>query len=573
MNFENEYKKWLAQDNLDVSLKEQLTNMSESEKEDAFYKNLEFGTAGMRGIVGPGTNRMNIYTVRKANEGFAQFLLKNTEGAKERGVVIAFDNRHFSPEFAMESAKVLATHGIKAYVFESLRPTPELSFAVRHLNAAGGIVITASHNPAEYNGYKIYDETGCQNHPDEAEQVIALVDAVNNVFDIEVKSEQELKDAGLIEIVGKEIDDVYLERVKELEINKDCNKKDLKIVFSPLHGTANIPVRQLLTECGYEQLHVVEEQCIADPNFTTVKSPNPEDAAAFEMSIALGNKVDADIIIATDPDADRVGLVVKDSKGEYTLLTGNQTGAILLHYILSQKKIKGTLPAKGRVFNTIVTSDMGAAIAREYGFEVISTLTGFKFIGEQARLMEGTEYEYVFGYEESYGYLIGDFVRDKDSVQSVLMCAEAAAFYKSQGKTLYDVLIELYENYGFYREDLVNITLKGKEGAEKIQSILEEFRQFTPVTIADKDVVTVEDYKESTRTDIAKDETTTINLPKSNVLKYTLEDGSWFVLRPSGTEPKAKVYIGVKADNLEGADKHVAKIKEDVLARVNEILA
>ena len=573
MNFKNEYKTWLEQDNLDVSLKEQLKMMSEKEKEDAFYKNLEFGTAGMRGIVGPGTNRMNIYTIRKANEGFAQFLLKNTDDAKNRGVVIAFDNRHFSPEFAMESARVLATHGIKAYVFESLRPTPELSFAVRHLNAAGGIVITASHNPAEYNGYKIYDETGCQNHPDEAEQVIALVDAVQNVFDIEVKSEQELKEAGLIEIIGKEIDDVYLERVKELEINKECGKEDLKIVFSPLHGTANIPVRKLLTDCGYKQLHVVEEQCVPDPNFTTVKSPNPEDATAFEMSIALGKEIDADILIATDPDADRVGLVVKDSKGEYTLLTGNQTGAILLHYILSQKKEKGTLPAKGRVFNTIVTSGMGAAIAEAYGFEVISTLTGFKFIGEQARLMEGTEYEYVFGYEESYGYLIGDFVRDKDSVQSVLMCAEAAAFYKTQGKTLYEVLIELYEQYGFYREDLVNITLKGKEGAEKIQAILEEFRQFTPVSIAGKEIVKVEDYKESLRTDVTQDTTEVINLPKSNVLKYTLEDGSWFVLRPSGTEPKAKVYIGVIADQLEKADEQVSKIKEDVLVRVNEILA
>lgn len=469
MSFETKYQQWLEQEGLESYLKEQLENMNETEKEDAFYRNLEFGTGGMRGVVGPGTNRMNVYTIRKANEGFAQYLLKNVENAKERGIVIAYDCRHFSPEFAMESAKVMATHGIKAYVFESLRPTPELSFAVRYLNAAGGIVVTASHNPPEYNGYKIYDETGCQLVPAEADQVIELVDSIEDVFKISVKSEEELKEAGLIQIIGSEIDDVYTERVKALEINPDCNKKDLKIVFSPLHGTANIPVRRVLTECGYEQLHVVEEQCVADPNFTTVKSPNPEEASAFEMSIALGKEIDADILIATDPDADRVGLAVKNPEGEYVLLTGNQTGAILIHYILSQKKAHGTLPTKGKVFNTIVTSDMGATIARSYGFDVVSTLTGFKFIGEQARLIENTDYEYVFGYEESYGYLIGDFVRDKDSVQSVLMCAEAAAYYKEHGKTLYDVLMELYETYGFYREALVNITLKGKKGQIKFK--------------------------------------------------------------------------------------------------------
>ena len=573
MSFETEYQNWLGQENLELYLREQLEKMTEAEKEDAFYRNLEFGTGGMRGVVGPGTNRMNVYTIRKANEGFAQYLLKNVENAKERGIVIAYDCRHFSPEFAMESAKVMASHGIKAYVFETLRPTPELSFAVRHLQAAGGIVVTASHNPPEYNGYKIYDETGCQLVPADADQVIALVDAIDDVFAIDVKSEEELKAAGLIQIIGKEIDDVYTERVKALEINPDCNKKDLKIVFSPLHGTANIPVRRVLTECGYEQLHVVEEQCVADPNFSTVKSPNPEEASAFEMSIALGKEIDADILIATDPDADRVGLADKNPEGEYVLLTGNQTGAILIHYILSQKKAHGTLPAKGKVFNTIVTSDMGAAIARSYGFEVVSTLTGFKFIGEQARLIEDTDYEYVFGYEESYGYLIGDFVRDKDSVQSVLMCAEAAAYYKEHGKTLYDVLMELYETYGCYREALVNITLKGKEGADKIQAILADFREFTPITVAGKEVVAVEDYKESIHTDLTNDSTTAIDLPKSNVLKYTLADGSWFVLRPSGTEPKAKVYIGVIADVIDAADAQVAKIKEDVLARVNEIIA
>ncbi len=344
-------------------------------------------------------------------------------------------------------------------------------------------------------------------------------------------------------------------------------------MFSPLHGTANLPVRRVLTECGYEQLHVVEEQCTVDPNFSTVSSPNPEETSAFEMAINLAKEIDADIAMATDPDADRVGLAVKNPKGDYVLLTGNQTGAILIHYILSHKKAKGTLPVKGKVFNTIVTSDMGAAIARSYGFEIVSTLTGFKFIGEQARLIENTDYEYVFGYEESYGYLIGDFVRDKDSVQSVLMCAEAAAYYKEHGKTLYDILMELYETYGCYREELVTITLKGKVGAEKIQAIMDYFRQNTPDNVADKKIVAIEDYKESTRTDLTNGSTSTIDLPKSNVLKYTLEDGSWFVLRPSGTEPKAKVYIGVIADTIESADLQVAKIKEDILARINKIIA
>ncbi|MCU7198007.1 phospho-sugar mutase [Turicibacter sanguinis] len=568
-----QYNIWMNQENLEPYLKEQLQNLTEAEIEDAFYRNLEFGTGGMRGVVGPGTNRMNVYTIRKANVGFAKYLLNLGEHVKKQGVVIAYDCRHFSPEFAMESAKVLATYGIKAYIFESLRPTPELSFAVRHLQAAGGIVVTASHNPPEYNGYKLYDETGCQLIPHQGDEVIKYVDAIEDIFSIQVRSEEELQSEGLIEIIGEEIDTAYINAVKTLEINPDCNKKDLKIVFTPLHGTANIPVRRVLTECGYGQLHVVEEQCTVDPNFSTVASPNPEETSAFEMAINLAKEIDADMAMATDPDADRVGLAVKNSEGDYVLLTGNQTGAILIHYILSQKKAHGTLPAKGKVFNTIVTSDMGAAIARTYGFEVISTLTGFKFIGEQARILEDTDYEYVFGYEESYGYLIGDFVRDKDSVQSVLMCAEAAAYYKQNGKTLYDVLMELYETYGCYSEALVNITLKGKEGAAKIQAILAEFREFTPLTVAGKEVVAVEDYKESTHTDLKNDTTTAIDLPKSNVLKYTLEDGSWFVLRPSGTEPKAKVYIGVVADVLEKADEQVAKIKEDVLARVNEIVA
>ena len=573
MGFEQNVNIWLAQENLELTLKEQLQKMTEAEKEEAFYRNLEFGTGGMRGIIGPGTNRMNIYTIRKASLGFAKYLLENIEKAQERGIVIAYDCRHNSAEFAMETAKVMATHGIKAYVFESLRSTPELSFAVRHLKAAGGVVVTASHNPPEYNGYKIYDETGCQLVPKDADQVIAFVDGIDNVFKINTRSATELKAAGLIEMIGSEIDTRYIERVKKIEINQDCQKKALKIVFSPLHGAGNIPVRRVLAECGYEGLSVVEEQCEPDPNFSTVKSPNPEAAAAFELSIALGKKVGADILMTTDPDADRVGVAVKDAKGEYILLTGNQTGAILLHYILSQKQAKQLLPTKGKVFNTIVTSEMGAVIARSYGLEVVSTLTGFKFIGEQARLMETEAGEFIFGYEESYGYLIEDFVRDKDGIQSVLMCAEAAAYYKEQGKTLYDVLIELYETYGCYREDLVNITLMGKEGADKIQGLLAEFREFIPISVAGKQVIAVEDYQESSRMNLVNNQVTVIELPKSNVLKYTLEDGSWFVLRPSGTEPKAKIYLGVVADRLDKAGEQLAKIREDLLTRVNQLLA
>jgi len=573
LDFKVEYQRWLEQEDLELSLKEQLKKMTSQEIEDAFYRNLEFGTGGMRGVIGPGTNRMNIYTIRKANAGFAQYLLQNRDQAKECGVVIAYDCRHFSPEFAMESAKVLASFGIKAYVFESLRPTPELSFAVRYLKAAAGIVITASHNPPEYNGYKLYDETGCQLVPSEADQVIKFVNSIPHIFEIKVKDAAELREAGLIEIIGSDVDDAYIHRVKSLQINKNINKKGLKIVFSPLHGTANQPVHRILRECGYDQLHLVENQCPPDPNFSTVASPNPEEPEAFTLAIELGKKINADLLMATDPDADRVGVAVKDSKGEYTLLTGNQTGAILIHYLLSQKQARGTLPAKGKVFNTIVTSEMGAAIASSYGFDVVSTLTGFKFIGEQARLIEDSDTEFLFGYEESYGYLIGDFVRDKDAVQSVLMCAEAAAYYKEQGKTLSDILLELYDQYGFYREALHNITLKGKEGAHKIQEIISEFRQSPPTTVAGKKVVMIEDYLNSIKSDLINHQTSAIHLPKSNVLKYKLADGSWFVLRPSGTEPKAKIYIGVIGESLDQADEQVAKIKDEVLTRINQIMA
>ena len=571
MNIGSIYEKWLNNENLDADLKKELEKMTEAQKEDAFYTDLEFGTAGMRGVIGPGTNRMNIYTIRKANTGFAKYLLENVDNAKERGVAIAYDSRHFSSEFAMESAKVLATHGIKSYVFEGVRPTPELSFAVRYLGCAGGIVITASHNPPEYNGYKIYDESGCQVLPAEGDKVIAGVNAIDDVFAITVKSELELRDAGLIETVGSEIDEAYLARVKDLEINADVDKRGLSIVFSPLHGTAGMLTTKLLKTCGYENFHVVAEQAEPDADFTTVNYPNPEDAAAFEYAIKKGHDVDADILLATDPDADRMGVAAKDANGEYVLLTGNQTGAVLIYYILSQRKVKGTLPAQGRFFDTVVSSELAAKIARSYGMETISTLTGFKFIGEQARLMEGTEYEYVFGYEESYGSMIADFVRDKDAIQAVLILSEAAAYYKEQGKTLCDVLDDIYSEFGFYQEDLINITLTGKEGGKKIQTLLSQFRATPPVEIAGLKIVTIEDYKTSER--ITQGVVSTIELPSANVLKYLLEDGSWFVLRPSGTEPKVKIYISAVTDTSDKTMECVEAIKKDVMAVVDEILA
>jgi len=572
MNIQEKYEQWLNQKTLDGHLKTQLQNMSDSEKEDAFYKDLEFGTAGMRGVMGPGTNRLNIYTIRKATVGFANYLLHHVKNAKERGVVIAYDNRHFSSEFALESAKVLATHGIKAYVFENLRPTPELSFAVRYLKAAGGIVITASHNPPEYNGYKIYDETGCQTLPEEGAKVIQYVNQMSDVFAIQVKEESELREAGLLETVGSQIDDAYLEQVKSLQIHPNLDKSNLNLVFSPLHGTATIPVKSILATCGYTNVHFVKEQTTPDPDFSHVTSPNPEEAAAYEMAIELGHQVEADILLTTDPDADRMGLGVRRAEGDYQLLTGNQTGALLLHYILEQRQATGTLPAKGRMFDTIVTSKLGASVAKKYDVTTTSTLTGFKFIGEQIRLMEETDDHFLFGYEESYGYLMGDFVRDKDAIQAILLCVEAAVYYKAQGKTLQDVLEELYQEHGYYQESLVNITLAGKEGSEKIQALLAGFREDPPTQIAGLNVVTISDYETKQETNLKDGGVTTLTLPTSNVLKYQLEDGSWFVVRPSGTEPKAKIYMSVVSSDKAITSTRIEQMKEELMIKVEEIL-
>ncbi|WP_103653206.1 phospho-sugar mutase [Bacillus thuringiensis] len=574
MNWKQEFSRWLSYAQLDAELKEQLENMKQDEKkiEDSFYKNLEFGTGGMRGELGAGTNRLNVYTVRKATKGLASFIEKLGEKAKKRGVVVAYDSRHKSPEFAMEVAATLGARGITTYVFESLRPTPVLSFAVRHLHTVSGIVLTASHNPPEYNGYKVYGEDGGQLPPKEADELISYVNAVEDELTVEVADVEQLKADGLLHIIGQEVDDAYAAELNNVIINKEMVQKvgkDLKIVFTPLHGTSNISVRRGLKEVGFTDVTVVKEQELPDPNFSTVKSPNPEEHAAFEYAIRDGEKVGADVLIATDPDADRLGVAVRNHNGEFQVLTGNQTGALMLDYLLSQKKENGTLPENGVVLKTIVTSEIGRTIAKAYGLDTIDTLTGFKFIGEKIRQYEESgQYEFQFGYEESYGYLIRPFCRDKDAVQSVLFACEVAAYYKSQGKTLYDGLLEVFEKYGFFREDLVSLTLKGKDGAEKIQEMMATFRENPPKEVAGLTVVAVEDYKASVVTSLQDGHKEEIHLPKSNVLKYQLEDGSWFCLRPSGTEPKIKFYFGVKDSSLQNSEQKLLTIKEDIMNRL-----
>lgn len=571
-------EKWLLFSFLDDSLRNELTNVQEAEiLEEYFYRNLEFGTGGMRGELGPGTNRMNIYTIRRAAEGLALYIAEQGEEVKKRGVAIAYDSRHKSPEFALEVAKTVGKHGIKAYLFEDLRPTPELSFAVRYLNAFAGVVITASHNPPEYNGFKVYGEDGGQIPPEAADVIIQYVNAVENELTVEVAAEEELLENGLLTYIGEEIDLEYVSNLKTLQLNADLVKSvsdDLKIVFSPLHGTGNMPVREGLKAFGFTNVTVVNEQELPDPNFSTVKSPNPEEHAAFEIAIRYGKEMDADILMATDPDADRLGVAVRDLHGEYVVLTGNQIGALMLEYLLSQKKEKGQLPDNGVVIKTIVTSEIGRAIAAEYGIPTIDTLTGFKFIGEKINEFENTgEHTFLFGYEESYGYLIGDFVRDKDAVQSAVFAAEVAAFYKAKGMTLYEGLLEIFEKYGYYQEGLDTITLKGKDGAEQIAMLMSRFREETLKEVAAIEVTVIKDYLESTQFDLRGNKDSAIELPKSNVLKYHLADGSWFCLRPSGTEPKAKFYFGVKAETLEASRDKLVTIKEAVMNKVQAVLS
>lgn len=576
--WQEQLKKWLTFEQLDSELKGLLNKMKENEKaaEDAFYKNLEFGTGGMRGELGPGTNRLNIYMVRKATEGLARYIDENGESAKKRGVVVAYDSRHKSPEFALEVAKVLGKHGVKTYIFNELRPTPELSFAVRHLQAFAGIVITASHNPPEYNGYKVYGEDGGQIPPQAADTIISYVNAVENELTVPILEEAELLEQGLLSYIGEEIDKAYVGALQTIQLNRELVENvgsELKIVFTPLHGTANKPVRDGLAAFGFTNVTVVKEQELPDPNFSTVKSPNPEEHAAFELAIQYGKKIDADLLMGTDPDADRLGVAVKNSSGEYVVLTGNQMGALMLHYLLSQKKEKGLLPKNGVVVKTVVTSEIGRAIASSFGLETIDTLTGFKFIGEKINEFEQTKsHTFQFGYEESYGYLIGDFVRDKDAVQSAIFAAEVAAFYKAQGKSLYDGLLEIFETYGFYKESLESLTLKGKDGAEQIAGILSAFRDNPPKEVAGVKVVVVEDYQSNEKTNLLDGKVESIQLPTSNVLKFHLEDGSWFTVRPSGTEPKAKFYFAVKGQSLINSQELLENLQGEVMSLVNQLI-
>ena len=554
--FEEKYNKWVNHPNIDPALKAELLAMDEKQKVDAFYTNIEFGTAGMRGLLGAGTNRINLHTIRKANAGFAQYITANGEAAMQRGVAIGYDNRHMSYEFAMDSAKVLASYNIRSYVFESLRPTPELSFAVRTLNCFGGIMVTASHNPKEYNGYKLYDEKGCQLIPDLAKQVIDRVNAVEDELAIRVDLTPEQEK--LITVIGKEIDEQYYAKVLGIQLNPEVKKTDVKIIFTPQHGTANIPVKEVFTRAGY-QFVPVEEQCTPDPDFSNTPTPNPEETASYNLALEYAKREDADIVLSCDPDADRMGVAVKHH-GEYVLLTGNQSGSVLIEYILSQLKAKGKMPANPVMFNTVVTSDLGEKIAAKYGVETEKTLTGFKFIGEKVAKYELThEKEYVFGYEESYGSLISPFVRDKDAPQACLMLAEAACFYKAQGKTLVDVLDGLYDELGTYQESQTSITLAGKEGAERIKEIIATFRNEAPKEIGGLKVIASEDYGCLKRYENGSEQAL-IGFTKSDVLKFYLEDGSWIAVRPSGTEPKCKFYYCVR-----GTSKENAKEKTEIL--------
>lgn len=573
MDWKASADKWASHSNLDSKLAGELAQIPSSELEELFYKHLEFGTGGMRGEIGPGTNRMNIYTIRRAAEGLARYISGAGEEAKNRGVAIAYDSRHKSPEFALETAKTLGKHGIKTYLFSELRPTPILSFAVRYLNCFAGVVVTASHNPPEYNGFKVYGEDGGQIPPQAANTIIEYVNTVEDELKIEVPSSEELLRNNLLTYIGEEIDQEYLSNLKSLQLNPDGVAKDLKIVFTPLHGTANKPVREGLAAFGFQNVTVVKEQELPDPNFSTVKSPNPEEHAAFKLAIQYGKSIDADLLMATDPDADRLGVAVKNKKGEYIVLSGNQMGALMLEYLLSQKKDKGTLPANSAVIKTIVTSDIGRTIAEHHGIQTMDTLTGFKFIGEKIHEFEQTgQHSFIFGYEESYGYLIGDFVRDKDAVQSAVFAAEAAAYYKSKGMTLYEGLLKIFEKYGYYQEALESITLKGKDGAQQIAHLMETFRKQPPQEINAAAVARIEDYFLSSYFNLDLGEKGVIELPKSNVLKYHLADGSWFCLRPSGTEPKAKFYFGVKAETLEESQLKLQMLQQAVMKKVYEVL-
>ena len=570
MSWQDIVLKWEKFEGLEDYLKTQLENFSEKEKEEAFYAPLEFGTAGMRGIVGPGINRMNIYTVRQATEGLARLIETYGEEAKKRGVAIAHDSRHFSPEFALESAKVLVKHGIKAYVFEDLRPTPELSYAVRHLHTFAGIMITASHNPAAYNGYKVYGEDGGQMPPKDADALTEYVRQVENPLAVDVVTKEELEQSALFEWIGEAVDAAYLEEIKSVSVNPALlsNTKDLSVVYTPLHGTGLMLTKRALDQAGFTGLQVVSEQAVPDGDFTTVKSPNPEEAGAFEYAIRLGEETKADVLLATDPDADRMGAAVRQPDGTYQVITGNQIAAILLDYLLFAHQKAGTLPANAAAVKSIVSSELPTVIAEHYGAKMVNVLTGFKFIAEQIKNYEETNaHTFMFGFEESYGYLVQPFVRDKDAIQAVLLLTEVAAHFKSEGKTLYDGLQALYEKYGYFLEKTISVTVQGLEGPAKIKALLDGLRKEVPSNFGGIKVALAQDFAVNQQVD-TEGIVSEIGLPTSNVLKYILEDGSWIAVRPSGTEPKIKFYMGVKATSQEEAEEKLAKFQKDLDAYI-----
>ena len=571
MSYQENYQKWVDFAELPDYLRQDLENMDEKTKEDAFYTNLEFGTAGMRGLIGAGTNRINIYVVRQATEGLARLIESKGGNEKERGVAIAYDSRHFSPEFAFESAAVLAKHGIKSYVFESLRPTPELSFAVRHLNCFAGIMVTASHNPAPFNGYKVYGEDGGQMPPHDADALTTYIRAIENPFAVEVADVEAEKASGLIEVIGEAVDVEYLKEVKDVNINPTLIEefgKDMKIVYTPLHGTGEMLARRALAQAGFDSVQVVEAQATADPDFSTVKSPNPESQAAFALAEELGRQVGADVLVATDPDADRVGVEVLQKDGSYLNLSGNQIGAIMAKYILEAHKNAGTLPENAALCKSIVSTDLVTKIAESYGATMFNVLTGFKFIAEKIQEFEEKHnHTYMMGFEESFGYLIKPFVRDKDAIQAVLVVAELAAYYRSRGLTLADGIEEIYKEYGYYAEKTISVTLSGVDGAEQIKAIMAKFRNNAPKEWNATAITVVEDFKAQTAT-AADGTVTNLTTPPSDVLKYTLADGSWIAVRPSGTEPKIKFYIAVVGETNEESQAKIANIEAEINAFV-----
>ena len=576
MEYREIYEQWLANPYFDEATKEELKGISEDENEikERFYMDLEFGTAGLRGIIGAGTNRMNIYVVRRATQGLANYIAKVDK--KAQGVAIAYDSRHMSPEFAEEAALCLAANGIKAYIFESLRPTPELSFAVRHLGCVAGINVTASHNPPEYNGYKVYWEDGAQITPPHDSGIMGEVKSISDWNTVKTMDKAEAEKAGLFQVIGKEVDDAYMSELKKQVIHMDAIEKEgknLKIVYTPLHGTGNIPARRILKELGFENVYVVKEQELPDGDFPTVSYPNPEAAEAFELGLKLAKEVDADLVLATDPDADRLGVRVKDKNGEYHDLTGNMSGCLLANYELSQRKaVNGSLPEDGALIKTIVTTNLADAIAKGYGVKLIEVLTGFKFIGQQILGFEKSgKGSYLFGFEESYGCLIGTYARDKDAIVATMALCEAAAYYKTQGKTLWDAMIEMYEQFGYYKDAIQSVTMKGIEGLQKIQEIMNSLRQNPPAEFAGHKVVAVRDYKADTIKDLATGEVKATGLPNSNVLYYELTDDAWVCVRPSGTEPKVKFYYGVKGTSLADADKKSEIMGKAVLDMVDSM--